>query len=225
MVTISQAVKRIVDSRPMLQECLIEGIVNYSSLTKKILPIVEAELDETVRASAVIMALRRHSERLQKKTIIRGPFEFRPEITMKTNLCDVCVVKTNTAQGKIDLIHGIVDYEMGDTLNIIQGNYEITIAISQKCLEQVERTLDGEKIINIERNLVSLTLNLTRKFMYTPGILSLITRKLAWENINIFENISTMTELIFIVAEKDAVKTYNAFKELLSDYSAKEKIE
>ncbi len=219
MSTISQIVKRIVDSRPMLQECLIEDIVNYSSLAKKIQPIVEAELDETVKNSAVIMALRRHSERLQKKTIISEPFEFRPEITMKTNLCDVCVVKTHTAQGKIDQIYRIVDYEKGDTLNIIQGNYEITIAISQKYLDQVERILENEKIVNVERNLVSLTLNLTRKFMYTPGILSLVTRKLAWENINIFENISTMTELIFIVAEKDAVKTYNAFKELLSDYS------
>ncbi|UCG71248.1 MAG: hypothetical protein JSV09_09795 [Thermoplasmata archaeon] len=41
-------------------------------------------------------------------------------------------------------------------------------------------------------------------------------------NLTFFENISTMTELIFITAEKDAVKAYNTFKELLSDYSTDE---
>ena len=67
--------------------------------------------------------------------------------------------------------------------------------------------------------MVSLTLSLTDEFLYTPGILSLAKRKLAWESINIFENISTMTELIFIIAEKDVVRAYNAFQELLKKYT------
>jgi aspartokinase len=222
MTTTSQVVKRMIDSRPMLQESLIEGIINFSILAKKIQPKIEAELDESVKTSAVIMALRRHADKLQKKTIINKPFKFNPEIIMKTNLCDVCVMKTHTALINIEQIHKIVDYEKGDTLNIIQGNHEITIVISQKHLTQLEQILKKEKILNIEKSLVSLTLSLTKEFLYTPGILSLVTRKLAWENINIFENISTMTELIFITAEKDAVKAYNAFKELLSNYSTDE---
>jgi len=70
--------------------------------------------------------------------------------------------------------------------------------------------------LNIERDLVSVSLNLSKDFLYTPGILSLATRKLAWENINIFENISTMSELIFIISQKDAVRAYNAFQEMVS---------
>ena len=73
--------------------------------------------------------------------------------------------------------------------------------------------------MNIETNLVSLTLALTKEFLYTPGILALATRKLAWENINIFENISTMTEVIYIIDEKDVIRAYNSFQELLKRYS------
>lgn len=222
MTTTSQVVKRMIESRPMLQESLIEGIINYSKLAKKIQPKIEAELDESVKTSAVIMALHRHADKLQKRTIINKPFKFNPEIIMKTNLCDICVMKTQSALGKIEQIHKIVDYEKGDTFNVIHGNHEIAIVISQKHLVQLEKILKKERILNIEKNLVSLTLSLTREFLYTPGILSLVTRKLAWENINIFENISTMTELIFITAEKDAVKAYNAFKELILDYSTDE---
>ena len=141
--------------------------------------------------------------------------EFNPELVMKTNLCDVSIVKTHTAQQKITEIYKLVDYEKNETLNIIQGNYEITIVISQKYLEQLKEILENEKILNIETNLVSLTIGLSNEFLYTPGILSVATRKLAWENVNIFENISTLTELIFIISEKDAVKAYNTFKGLI----------
>ena len=219
MVTVSHLVKKTVNSRPMLQEALIEGIVNFAYLAETLQPRIESEFGDEIKKSAIVMALRRYSEELRKKTIVQPPFKFNPEIVMKTNLCDICIVKTPSAQGKIRELYQIVDYEKGDTLNIIQGNYEITIVVSQKHLEKLRKIFGGEKILNIEHDLISLTLSMTKEFLYTPGILSLVTRKLTWENINIFENISTMTELIFIVDQKDAVRAYNAFQEILRAYS------
>lgn len=153
-----------------------------------------------------------------KKSVVKEQFKMSHEIVMKTNLCDICIVKTPSALDKIKQIHQIVDYEKGETLNVIQGNYEITIVISQKYLDSLKEILKGEKILNIQKSLVSLTLSLSKEFLSTPGILALATRKLAWNNINIFENISTMTELIFIVAEKDAVKAYNTFQEMTKEH-------
>jgi len=164
------------------------------------------------------MALRRYGEELQKKSIIKDQFKLSREIIMKTNLCDICIVKTLSALDKIKQIHQIVDYEKGETLNVIQGNYEITIVIPQKYLDSLKEILNGEKILNIQKHLVSLTIGLSKEFLSTPGVLALATRKLAWNNINIFENISTMTELIFIVAEKDAVKAYNTFQEMIKEH-------
>jgi aspartokinase len=175
-------------------------------------------MGKPVKKSAVMMALRRYSEELQKKSRINKPFEINHEVIIKTNLCDVCIVKTPSALDKIKEIYQIIDYEKGETLNVIQGNYEIAIVLSQKYLDKLKTILKGEKILNIEKNLVSLTLGLSKDFISTPGVLALATRKLAWNNINIIENISTMTELIFIISEKDTVKAYNTFNEMIKQH-------
>ena len=214
MVSISRIVQRYIEGKPMLQEGLARGIINYAGLAEEMLDFVEEQFGKKVKISAVVMALRRYSETVRKKIVKEIPFDFESEIIMKTNICDLTIVKTNSAIMKLEKLYRFVDFEKGDTLNVIQGNYEVTIVLSQKYLKKINELLKGEKILNIEKDLVSLTLQYPKKFLYTPGILSTATRKLAWENINIFENISTMTEIIFIVSKKDAMRSYYALQEL-----------
>tara|TARA_Y100000034_G_C6851825_1_gene386500 strand:+ start:544 stop:1194 length:651 start_codon:yes stop_codon:yes gene_type:complete len=215
MVTVSQVVKRIINSQPKLQDSMIEGIISFANLAEYLQPRIEKELGEEINTSSIVMALRRYSDTLQSK-VVTQPFKTSQEIILKTNLCDICIVKTSTAIQKIQKLYKLIDYDRGETLNIIQGNYEITIVISQKHLEGAKRIIRGEKILHLEKNLVSLTLRLSKDFLLTPGIMSVATRKLAWENINILENISTMTELAFIIPEKDSAKAYNLFQEIIA---------
>lgn len=216
MVTISHLVKKYVNDRPLLTEALSQEIINFANLAEKLQPLIEKELEKKIKTSAIIMALRRYSEELTEAAPFKK-FNFESEIIMKTNLWDIAIVKSPTAIDKIKKIYHIVDLEKGDTLNIIQGNYEITIVISQKYKKKIKEILSSEKILNIQENLVSLTLSYSKDFFYTPGILATITRKLAWENINVFENISTMTELIFIISNKDATKAYNSLQTLIEE--------
>jgi hypothetical protein len=222
MVTVSHLVKKIVDSRPAIQDALIEDIVNYSNLAARLQSGIEAELGHPVKRSAILMALHRHADGLRERStpkVGQGGFAINPEIVMKTDLCDLCIVKTPSAYDRIAEMYRLVDLERGETLNVIQGNYEITIVATQRHLEEIRDLLEGEKILNVETELVSLTLSLSPDFLYTPGVMSLITRKLSWEDINIFEVISTMTELIFIISEKDAVRAYGTFKEIIREHS------
>ncbi|MBU1199255.1 MAG: hypothetical protein KKF46_02835 [Nanoarchaeota archaeon] len=221
MVTISQITKKIIESRPTLQEALIEDVISFANLAEKLQPRIEKEIGHKVKASAINMSIRRYAETLRKKIIIPKTLKLTSELIMKTNLCDVTITKSPSALDEIKELHKLVDYKKGETLNVIQGNYEITIVVSQKYLNELKNIFRKEKTLNIEKNLVSLTLTLDKDFIYTPGILALATRKLSWENINVFENISTMTELIFIIAEKDAVRAYNAFQEMLSEHKGK----
>ena len=55
----------------------------------------------------------------------------------------------------------------------------------------------------------------SERFTDTPGVIFNIVRKLAWENINIYEIISTMTELTFILSKKDSMKAYDVLHELV----------
>ena len=55
----------------------------------------------------------------------------------------------------------------------------------------------------------------SKEFISSPGVIFTAIRKLAWEGINIYEIVSTMTELTFILNKEDSMKAYNVLQELL----------
>lgn len=215
MVTISHLVEKIVNERPLLFQALEQDIVSFGNLAAQLEKEIAEELKKEVKRSAVVMALRRYTDKIQEKSSI-PKFDFRSEINMKTNLCDIAIQKSAALFPKLQKIHKIADYGKGDTLNIIHGNYEISIVTNMKHLSKIKKELKGERTIKVEENLVALSLNFSEKFLYTPGVIATVVRKLTWEDINIYELISTFTELTFIISKKDATKGYNALQRLVS---------
>ena len=143
-------------------------------------------------------------------------FRFEGEILMRTNIMDFNIVKSNSLLNKIKNLYGLIDFERGDVLNIILGNNEVSIITNEKYKEKLSNFLKGEKIINKEFDVVSLTLSFRSKdFIYTPGVVFTAVRNLAWNNINILEIVSTMTELTFILKKKDSIKAYNILSSLV----------
>lgn len=216
MATISHIVGKIVSSRNVLHEAIEQGIISFGNLAEQLIPEIEAELSKKVRHSAVVMALRRYAENIQKLHP-KPKFDYNSEIIMKTNLFDISVRKSPELFGKLKKVYAVVNYEKGDVLNIIHGNYEVSIVSNMRHLEKIKNELKGEKILNSEKDLVSLSLSFTGDFMHTPGIISAAARKLNWENVNIYELVSTLTELTFIVSKKDSAKGYAALQRLVSE--------
>jgi aspartokinase len=217
MPTISNAVKDIISAKPLLYEAVSREIVNYANLAQSIKEEVDAEVGEETELPAIVMAIRRYAEKIKPVTDKKIPFKFNSEIIMKTGLSDITLVKTNSLLSKLRRMYELVDYDKGDTLITIQGNYELTVVINDRYQKKVKELLKDEKILNTEKDLVSISMNFSKEFLYTPGILARVTRELVWENINIFENISTMTELIFIISNKDAVRAYKCLQALIEE--------
>ena len=217
MVTVSLIVKKIVSQQPFVEEGLANGIISIANLAEQMLPKIEKELGKKVKQAAVVMALRRYSEEIaehRKKTI---KSDFAGEILLKTNICDFTLVKSPVLLTKLKTIHNLVNFDRGDTLNVILGNNEVSIVINEKYGEKLTRFLSGEKIVNREKGLVALTIIFSGEdFFYTPGAIFNASRKLAWENINIYEIVSTMTELTFILNKKDSMKAYEVLQEMIS---------
>jgi len=216
MVTVSHIVKKIVSGQPFVEEGLANGIISIANLAEQIQPKIEQELSKKIKLPAVVMALRRYADEIswhRKKT---AKFDYTGEILMKTNICDFTVVKSTSLMAKLKTIHNLVNFERGDTLNVILGNNEVSIIINEKYMEILIKFLSGEKILNKEHNLVALTIIFTGDFVHTPGVIFNAVRKLAWESINIYEIISTMTELTFILNKKDSMKAYELLQEMVS---------
>ena len=214
MVTISHVVQKLVDEKVYIQESMDKDIISYASLAKQLQPDIEGELGKKVKKHAIEMALRRYKEQLKQKHKTVS-FDYSSDIIMKTKICDIAVIRSTTLLMKLRKLYDIVDFERGDILNIIQGNSEVSIVTNERYKKNLMEILKGEKILIQEDGLISLTMTFSKDFFYTPGIIFNIIRNVAWENINIYEIVSTNTELTFIIHKNDAMKGYRALEKLI----------
>ena len=216
MVTVSHLVKKAVSENSFLLEAMSKELISYGNLAEQLKPEIEQELGKKVKDSAIVMALRRYAEELQSFDKKIRKFRFQGEILMRTNIMDFNVIKSSSMLSKIKNIYNLVDFGRGDTLNIILGSNEISIVTNEKYKEKLSNFLKGEKVLNKKFDLVALTVIFEgESFFATPGVVFTAIRKLAWENINLYEIISTMTELTFILSKKDSMKAYNVLQELM----------
>ncbi|MBS3163871.1 hypothetical protein J4439_00395 [Candidatus Woesearchaeota archaeon] len=212
-MSISKAVRSAVDEHPQLQEVLSRGLANYTAVAEHLKPSIEEVLGKKVKLPAVMMAVRRLADTLTKKEVTR--FRFSSEIIMKSPLCDIAVERSPELASLLKTLYHAVDLEQGDTLHVIHGNFEVSIVTNEKHRKKVLKHLEGHTIINVEKQLVSLSLRFGEDFMHTPGVIARAVRQFAWEGINIYEIVSTYTELTFIVSQKDAMRGYRALGELM----------
>ena len=220
MVTVSAIVKKIVNEKPLLHEGLRQGIVNFAALAEIIKPQVEQQMGEKINDAAVIMALRRHSEALEANDVKSISFEPHTQLTLKTSLVYFSVKRSPQLFKKLEELYKSFDYGAGDTFNIIHGNYEVSIITNEKREKKVAAAISevgASQITTRERNLVSVSMSLDKDFPYTPGVLFAVTRKLYWDNINIFEIVSAATELTLIFQKKDAMKACASLQELIDE--------
>ena len=214
MVTISHIVQKIVEDKVYIQESMNKNIISYAALAKQIQPEIEQELGKKIKKHAIEMALRRQAEQLKEKHK-DVKFDYSSDIIMKTQICDFSISRSPTLLDKIKKLYDIIDFEKGDSLNIIQGSSEFSIVTNERYKQKFKEILKNEKILNIEEQLISLTMTFSKEFLYTPGIIFNIIRNIAWENINIYEIVSTNTELTFIIHKNDAVRGYKALEKMI----------
>lgn len=215
MESVSNSVKRIIDRTPFLHEMLISGILSYSNYASSIHPHVEKLHGKEVKTSAIVMAIRRYGEELKKKDQEHRSAPLHYEIVMKTNIFDINLVRSDSILEKFRQLFDLVNPSSGDFLNISVGSHEVSLSISEKYMDHVSPLLEGEEVLLQQGDLVALSLVFSGDFMSTPGIVYEAVRKLAWEEINVNEIISTMNELTFVIDRKDSMSAFSVLQSFL----------
>lgn len=214
MVTISNVVQDIINRHVFLQEAITQGIISYNKLAGNLKPEVEKVLGKTVKHNAIVMALRRYNEKLEKKQK-RPTFNYFKEILLKTDVCYITVEESTTALNRVHNLHNSLEFKRGGIFNIIQGNYELSIITNQTYKEEVISLLSEEKILNVVEDLVVISLSYSRDYLFTPGVIYNVLRFIAWENINLISITLTPQELSLVVARNDTMRCYNTLDKLV----------
>ncbi len=215
MESVSSMVKYLLENKPFLLDALSRGILSFGNLATEFKPDIEKSLGKEIKETAIVMALRRYGDEIREHRNITVSSSITGEILMKTNICDFNVQKSTKLLSKLKNLYEMVNIERGDFLNIIVGNNEVSISVSEKYYSKIEEFLLGEKLFNQSKGLVSLTVIFDGDFLHTPGIVSQVMHRFAWENINIFEIVSTMTELTFVIENKNSIRGYEVLQKYL----------
>ncbi len=217
MVTIAHLIEKIIEQKPFLQEALSRGIVNNAALAEELKPQIEKELKKEVKFSAVNMAIRRLSEKLEKTFIKKAKFEKDSDITIKSDLIEITIYKTEDAQTNIKKLYDLVDFKRGDFLTITSGIHEVMIITNKKYEKDILELFPKKSIKKIIKNLSSITINIPPEAITTIGLFYIVTRALNWENINIVDIVSTLTEMTVIINEDDTGHAFVTLKKLIEE--------
>lgn len=212
MITVSDAVEKIVIKSDFLEEALAQGIINLSALSRKMKKEVKKNTQKKVSESAILMALKRLSKRKLLKINQQKIFSHDPEIIVRSSLIEYTFFNSPTIIESCQNLINSFGKEKNYFLTITQGVFETGLIANQEKKAIIEKVFKKEKIKKIIDQIAAITIRLPEENIETPGVYYLILKTLAWEGINVVEVVSTFCEFTLVVKINDVDKAFSILK-------------
>lgn len=214
MITVPQIVEGIIKNSPILSEAVEEGLVNYSSLARKIQPEIERKLYKKVTTGSIIMALKRLKIGSTNTKALNQALAKITDLSMRSNLVSLTFSNSPTLFQNQSKLLDFASKTPNSFLTISTGIYETSIFISKNLVAEAERIFEKESIQLKVEGLSSITLILPKDAIDTPGIHYSVFKKLYTQGVNVFETASSFTELTIFLYSKGIEKAFAALKNL-----------
>ncbi|MGZ8287874.1 MAG: hypothetical protein ACXW2U_01345 [Telluria sp.] len=218
MLSIATKVEQIVSESPFLTEGMALGLINLSELARQLRPQLESDLWKPVGQAAVVMALRRVSERLPPPDKAHqimiaprsGELTTRTELTISTyRLSD----DSNECQRQL---LALAEPFPGMFVTVTRGVSEVLVVCSRPLLHLVENAFEGERLLARVDNLTALTLRLNPDTQKTPGVYHAVLKKLAWDNISVVNMMCTFSELTILLEQSQTGPAFSVLSKIAS---------
>jgi len=201
---ISKSVEEVVEEYPALSYYLSRKLINYRALAREIQPKVAERVGREVKIQSIVTALRRLN--FEKREERLREILSRSEISLVYDLCLVTSSLTPETPKKVLEIHNkLEDYIL------LQGLAFITVITKEEHFDFLRR-LFRQEILAKAKELAGVVVKSPAEIAFIPGVISRLTSVISAEGINIVEMLSSYSETLFVVAEKDALKCINAIR-------------
>lgn len=215
-MTISQAVEKVVKVKPFVIEALAEGLLNISSLARRIHPIVEKIVNHEVKQGAIVMALNRLVPHLinSQAQNYKEMLSLLGDIIVRSNLTDYTFRNSSTIfQSHVNLMNELNNYH--DVFyTMVRGVFESNLIVGSTICGIVEKNFSREDCTYKQNSLSAITLKLPANNVQAVGFYYQILKFIAWEGINVKEVVSTTNEFSIIVSEDDVDHAFTILKNL-----------
>ena len=215
MTSTAKEVAKEIEDDVIVRRALEKGIVSMNSLAVYLIKKknIHASLD------AVVSAIRRYRQEvpLEKKyEKAKDVISKSSDIRITTNIVEIAVEKNEEAQRILQKAFAMVSVDKGEILLIIQGEKSIKFIINAKNKEKILQLFSRKSIMSIEDNLAEINIHLTDDAVKTPGIIATLSTEFMVHDINVYESMSCVPEMLFFVKQKDVMKSYQVLSMLVT---------
>ena len=216
MVTVAHVVRKLMQDKPFIQECMNMDLINHGALAQHLKPEVEKEMGHEVKHLTISMALRRLNESKMETELSKLVVDQSTDLSTRSHLVEYVVKKSHNILERLNEFHHEINIEDGDLLSIIQGTTNIAVITNERHISKLDSILTNEITVLKRTGLAAIFMSLPYETCEVPGFYYLITRGLAFNNIPILNLSNIYSQFLFLFHNEDLTKAYNVLYELIS---------
>src|SRR3989344_1697867 len=187
-MSITKLAENYILEHPSIKDSLKNGLINYSSLSRKI--ILDLSLSHKKNFDAVLIACRRLKRKLKKEETSEDKILAilkKSSIEIKNRIIAVVLERDIFFDNLLSLEKEI--RKRKEIFRVIEGISAITIITTENFLELIKKYFKN-KVILENRNLAEITIKSPKEIETTQGTYAYLCSLFGENNINIVETLS-----------------------------------
>jgi len=202
MADVAKIVEEYINSRSVVRQCIKEGLIDFSNLSKNIAKEKSLDEKDVLVAVSQLYSIKPKKENERIRAILK-------ESKIETKSKIATLIAKNDWRILLK-----VEHMLDRMLQAITALSSITLVMDEAWLEETKGLL-GNAVIDSERGLSEIMIRSPREIESTPGVVSFFYSALASKGINIVETLSCYTDTIFLVKDEDLFPAYKVLNDLL----------
>jgi hypothetical protein len=199
-----------------LEEALSRDIINFSALAKDLNPTISELLRKPVKHGAITMALRRYQPPvdIENSNRLKSVFKNLGDITVRSKLSDFTFQNSKTLINSHSKVLEKIHKNNQLFYAFTRGIFESNIIISSSEKDSIFGVFKKETLLGLKDSLSAISINLPEGNSKIVGLYYQIFKRLAWENVTLYEVISTTNEFTILVEDHLVDKAFSVIKGL-----------
>ena len=212
-LSIAEATRRVIWTRPSMIDALKLNVINYKALAENIYDDVKVLLQKkdsgAISLDSIQSALIRYADDLKKqKDLLEDKISrilAKTVLELKNDLVVFTITEDALLKCREDVFKLVSDARF---FHLIQGNNTFTIIADQSLEKKMLSLFTPKNVVQSIKNQSGIILISPEEIVEVPGVVSYLHGLLAYKNINVTQSISCYKDTILIVDRTEALDAY-----------------
>jgi hypothetical protein len=220
VVTVPEAIRKVLANDHVYMQALVLGITNYTALAERIKPDIERMVGTKVNLNTIVVAIKRIADILEKKNLKQQNSDThltsaKAKMSLTGSIIDIDFQKEKNNDNDNDALASVLDefFEQDSRYNLFQTDTHFSLLTEdadeiRRMVANAIQKFDGK----ISEGLSKITVSLTPDDQSPYHILSLVSNVLYNHQIPIHSAFFTTNEVVLILGDKDPAKAYDLIR-------------